>query len=228
MHIAELRLLTNRLAELRAFYAGELGLAVVAEDNASFVLQAGATRLIFVQTPGEMPQYHFAFNIPENQLAAAKTWLSRYTPLLMRDGMDQFTSAVWDSEQVYFADPAGNIGELIARHTLPNGAEGAFGPGSILDVSEIGLPVDDVPASVDGLCAALGIAPYRAAREERETFTPVGDEHGLFIVVKRPRPWFPTDCAATVHTTAVTIHAPGASAYRVPGFPYVIAVAKRP
>jgi catechol-2,3-dioxygenase len=223
MHIVDLRLLTDRLAALRAFYAGALGLSVIEEDTTSFTLQAGATRLVFAQTLDETPVYHFAFNIPENQLAAAKTWLSRSTPLLMRDGTDQFATETWNSEQIYFADPAGNAGELIARHTLPNGADGVFGPGSILGVSEIGLPVDDVPATVAGLRAVLGLGVYG---EGSDTFTPVGDEHGLFIVVERPRPWFSTGLAATTHETAVTIRAPGASAYRVPGFPYRIAVAE--
>jgi catechol 2,3-dioxygenase-like lactoylglutathione lyase family enzyme len=222
MEIIELRVLTHRLDKQRAFYTDTLGLALLAETAEMIAIEAGATRLIFTRAPdGEIPYYHFAFNIPENRLPQAKGWLKQRTALLTQDGEDQFIGQTWESEQVYFTDPAGNIAELIARHTLPNSTDAPFGPRSILNVSEIGLPVDDVVGTVDGLNAALGTGRYK---DGHETFMPVGDERGLFIVTKRGRPWFPTDHGATAHQTAITIRGTRSTEYHVPNAPYHIAV----
>jgi hypothetical protein len=71
--------------------------------------------------------YHFAFNIPENQIRSAKEWLMPRTVLLKDEqGNDYFQHSGWNSEAVYFKDPAGNILEFIARHDLSNAVDGDF------------------------------------------------------------------------------------------------------
>jgi hypothetical protein len=60
---------------------------------------------------------------------------------------------------------------------------------SLLSISEIGLVVDDVAAFAQTVQQALGSPVYRGAINE--LFTPLGDENGLLIVVKRGRLWFP-------------------------------------
>ncbi len=139
---------------------------------------------------------------------------------MTRDGRDEFGSESWDAQQVYFHDPAGNIMELIARQTLPNDVPGAFGPDDLLCMSEIGLPVDDVPAGATALTATLGIAHYK---EHSDAFAPLGDHHGLFIVVAVGRPWQPTDDAhAAPAPTRVVVRGTRAETYHVPGLPYDI------
>lgn len=208
MRIEELRLWTGDLGALRAFYATELGLPLVADGDEAFTVRAGATRLTFLADPAGAPTYHFAFNIPRNLLPAAKAWLGGRAELLTRDGEDEFASSPdWNARMVYFLDPAGNILELIARQNLANDAPvtapgaasdsppGPFGPEHVLNVSEIGVPTDDVPATVARLRAEYGLAPFG---DQSDSFAPVGDEEGLFIVVRRGRHWFPTDRAAGV------------------------------
>jgi catechol-2,3-dioxygenase len=222
MQITELQLITRDLGALRAFYTEGLCLPLLAAAPDSFSVQAGATRLTFSADATRAATYHFAFNIPENKLPAAKAWLSGRADLLTQDGADEFASQTWNAQQVYFYDPAGNILEFIARHNLTNAAAGPFGPHDILEVSEIGLPVGVVPTTVALLTRDLGLPPFQ---DQGDTFSPIGDDHGLFIVVRRGRHWFPTERAADLHPLAVTIAGPQARRYNLPDLPYAIEVA---
>lgn len=222
MEITALRLLTAHLDAQRAFYTGTLGLPLVAQDADGFTVGAGATRLTFAASDTDA-QYHFAFNIPRTLLTQAKAFLAARLPLLSEAGRDQFHSDDWDADMVYFADAAGNIAEYIARCTLVDDAPGDFTPATVRSVSEIGLPVDDVGATVAALAARLGVAPYG---EQAEHFAPVGDERGLFIVVRAGRHWFPTATGAIVSPVAVTLRGAREDTYNVPGFPYAIDVTR--
>ena len=214
MHIDTLELLAPDLAALHAFYAATFGLP--AEQTAdSLTIQVGGTRLTFAQAPaGWTERYHYAINIPENQFAAAKAWLAARVPLVTdADGTDTFFSTDWNADLCYYLDPAGNIGELIARHTLACASDAPFGPASLLTVSEIGLPTPDVPATVADLTAHLGVATYG---ETSDTFTPVGDEQGLFIVVRAGRIWFPdTGIPANPLPFTVTVRNARGNAYHI-------------
>jgi len=90
-------------------------------------------------------------------------------------------------------DPAGNILELIARHTMDIAVDRPFDPKrDLLGISEMGLPTKDVPRAVDEL-EALGIPTYK---RRDPVFNPVGDEEGIFIVVSPGRRWHFTDLTA--------------------------------
>jgi catechol-2,3-dioxygenase len=224
MHILDVQLPTADPAALRPFYTDTLGLPLLREEPGTLAVQAGATRLTFTAAEGGAPTHHFAFNIPRDALASAKGWLSGRADLLTQDGADEFASEAWDARQVYFFDPAGNILELIARQGMPDEADGPFGPRHILNVSEVGLPTGDVPAVVAALGRDLGLPPYQ---DQSDTFSAVGDERGLLIVVKAGRHWFPTTTAAAVAPLAITIAGARAGEYRLPGLPYHIAVVTR-
>ena len=65
MHVTELRLMTDCLAEQRNFYTRTLGLSLLNETETSVTVGAGTTRLVFLQAEAGTRQfYHFAFNIP--------------------------------------------------------------------------------------------------------------------------------------------------------------------
>ena len=64
--------------------------------------------------------------------------------LVDETGKDEFESKSWNSDSVYFKDAAGNVLEFIARHNLKNAVEEEFDSSQILNVSEIGLPSEDV------------------------------------------------------------------------------------
>lgn len=220
MRIAALSLLTRHLDELKAFYADILGLPLLAESPQSATFGVGMTHMTFARTTavGD-PTYHFAFNIPRRTISEAKGWLSSRVRLLDQAGEDQFHSENWNSDIIYFRDPAGNIGELIARHTLSDDLPGPFGAEHLLCVSEIGLPTPDVPELVRGLTNAFDLARYG---EGSDTFSPVGDERGLFIVVREGRPWFPTNSAAEQHAVSAVIQGASEASLSLTGLPYEI------
>jgi hypothetical protein len=190
MHIQKLELLSLDLTAQRGFYANVLELPAKLSSS-GLIVRAGGTEILFKQAPADFEgAYHFAFNIPENQFQAAKRWLTKRSPVLRdKNGKEDFESNNWNSDSIYFFDAAGNVLEFIARHTLQNGVEGDFDSRQILDVSEIGLPSENVIEFASELCERLGLSVYQ--QEPNETFTPVGDEEGLLFLPIRDRIWMP-------------------------------------
>jgi len=113
--------------------------------------------LVFIQSDNDFGcAYHLAFNIPENRFNEAKAWITSCQPLLRDvEGNDEFVSKTWNSHSVYFKDAAGNVLEFIARHTMQNAASGIFNESQILNISEIGLPSEDVVGWANDLCKTL-------------------------------------------------------------------------
>lgn len=206
MRIQELKLATTcSLTALADFYAKLLDHAPIEQTDEKLVLQVGSSLLTFnyVQSDVAM-RYHFAINIPENQFDLAKEWITSYVPLIQSDsGEDTFYSENWDADILYFYEPAGNILELIARHTLENASDADFSSQSLLNISEIGIASDDVAAQVRDIQTRTGETLYRWSGNP--AFTPVGDEHGLFIVVERGRIWFPDTGVAAEHLPVTAV-----------------------
>jgi catechol-2,3-dioxygenase len=221
MRITRLELLSVDLQEQRDFYADVLELPVNLIPSA-LEIKVGATDLVFKQAWSDFEgAYHFAFNIPENQFQGAKEWISSRVPL-MRDssGQHEFPSKSWNSDSVYFLDPAGNVLEFIARHNLKNAANGSFGSEQILNVSEIGLPSEDVVGFTNELSTKLGLSVFM--QEPNENFTPIGDDHGLLILPARDRIWKPdTGVPAKLLPVQVWGEAHGRG-WQVRGVPYEI------
>ena len=190
MNITRLELLSADLEAQRDFYADVLELPVNSIPSALEV-KAGETDLVFKQAWSDfVGTYHFAFNIPENQFHAAKEWIFGRVPLLRDDsGQEEFESKSWNSDSIYFLDAGGNVLEFIARHNLKNALNGDFGSQQILNVSEIGLPSEDVVGLANELCTKLGISVFM--QEPNESFTHVGDDNGLFILPAKDRIWKP-------------------------------------
>ena len=118
-------------------------------------------------------------------------------------GEEVFRFDRWDADALYFYDPAGNLLELIARHTLGNEREGAFDAHSLLNISEIGIVAHDVAEQVKDIQKQLDIEPYKASVNAE--FTPVGDEYGLLIVVKEGRIWFPDTSISAERLPVTTV-----------------------
>jgi catechol 2,3-dioxygenase-like lactoylglutathione lyase family enzyme len=215
-----LRLQTSQLEEMRQFYVKTLGVTQHAKSERSFTATFGATRIEFQKAErGSQPFYHFAFNVPENKFAKAKSWLAERCPLLKdsRTGQDELFFDAWNAHAVYFRDPGGNIGELIARHTLANARDGEFGVDDLLCASEIGLVSDEPAQLVTGIGEAFGLKPYLG----NSMF--VGDEHGLFVLPPVGRPWIPDrQQNAAVFPVEMTIDGHDQKELRVPNLPYVV------
>ncbi len=221
MLIKRLELSTLDLIAQRDYYAYVLELPAHLEDD-YLLVKAGKTDIIFTQAPSHwLGQYHFCFNIPENQFLQAKVWLSKRIPLLKDEkGNDEFKSQTWNASSLYFKDTAGNILEFIARHDQKNATDIPFNSEQILQVSEIGLPSKDVISFTKELCEKLGASVYK--QEPNETFTPIGDEDGLFILPIENRIWYPnTGVPAQMLPVKVDVEADGKE-FKLSGVPYEV------
>jgi catechol-2,3-dioxygenase len=221
MNIQRLELLTNELEAQKNFYSKILELPAELTES-DLRIQAGSTEVTFAQTSsGFEGAYHFAFNIPANQYDSAKKWIMDRVPLLRdKTGKEDFHSNTWNSDSVYFLDAAGNVLEFIARHTLDNATNGDFGNHQILNVSESGLPSEDVIGLANVLYSQLGLSVYK--QEANENFTPVGDENGLFILPIKDRIWMP-DSGVPAKMLPVTVEGnTNGKEWQVRGTPYEI------
>jgi len=219
VRILNLALMAPDVAAQARFYAAGFGLPVEA-TGARLTVTIGSTRLTFLPAaPDWSGFYHFALNIPPDQFAAAKAWAARRVPLLRdKHGADEFDFRTWDARSLYFRDPAGNIVEFIARQALP-AAGGAFGPESLLGVSEIGLVTEAVGPTVAGLRAALGLEVFRGSHSPN--FVALGDDLGLLIVVQAGREWYPdTGQAAVLAASAARLSLDDGRQVELAGPPY--------
>jgi catechol 2,3-dioxygenase-like lactoylglutathione lyase family enzyme len=191
VHLREIRLATRRFDEQRALYAGALGLPAT-DEEAALAVGIGDARLVLV--PGEPTPQHFAVRIPSASYADALAWLGERVELLRdEDGSRAFAFPDWNADSAYFADPDGNIVELIAHHDLPDPYAPPFGPSALLGICEAGMPVADVGAFLDELERRTGAGRWSG---NRETFAAAGTKAGSLIVVRSGRVWYPTDSAA--------------------------------
>jgi len=169
----------------------------------------GSTRLRF--EPGPDVCSHFAVNVPPDRFEEAVAWGRSQAELIQ----DDVNFEMWRARAAYYFDPAGNLVELIARERAP-------GNELLIEVSEVGLPVADVGAAVSFLEAELDLPHFSG---NRETFSAVGDDHGLFILVPVGRAWLFTDRPAGDAPVKVTIEGSAARKLRLPGSEHVIDVA---
>lgn len=187
MILERVELQTANLSETKLFYKDVLELELVEDCEDTFTVHAGATQIRFEATKEyDRPFYHFALNIPENQFREAKNWIQSRLSLIQEEGDDEVFFTSWNARSVYFEDPSGNIVEFIARHNLPNAISRPFHSREIQGVSEIGVVVHEVIPFVRTL-NGIGLPNWK---EDSEGLTPVGDEHGLLIVVRKGRTWF--------------------------------------
>lgn len=211
MNLLEVHLSSASIGTQRRFYHQVLGLPTSLSSEGHLHVQAGQTRLTFEPGAPLPGPYHLAFDVPEYRFVEARNWLLSRIPLLREDGQDSFFSEDWNAHMLYFTDPEGNILELIARHTL---TRHEVSPGAILNVSEVGIAVSDVPVTFLHLRDTFGVGAYLS---HSASFTPAGTPEGLFILVAAGRPWFPTRRAALPLPLRVLARVPRASQTTLPG-----------
>jgi hypothetical protein len=198
MTIHSIKLDTAGLSKVGTFYQQTLRLEPLAAAPGEVRFRLGLSELIFTENPGFTGIYHFAFNIPCNQIREAITWLTQCGISLIADAQGEtcIDFPDWDAEATYFFDPAGNIAEFIARRDLHNESARPFGPASLLAISEIGIVTKDVMAWNARMTRDFGVLPFSKS-EPGPNFSALGTDSGLFIVVPEGRKWFLTDIPAT-------------------------------
>lgn len=219
MFITAIELDTLDLQAERTFYTQTLGLPLTQANESSFTVQAGTTAPTF-RSSGQKPLlYHFAFTVPFNKWRQAKAWLRARTVLLEGEGKDEFSNSRVRTHNLYFSDAAGDILEFIAREDLPSGEGERFDTQDMLQISEIGLVVDDVPATVRQLKTSLGIEVYRDSLFE--DFAQIGDIDGVLVLVKKGRLWAPDELqAAVVSPLRVSVLGVLAGQFTLEPYPY--------
>lgn len=192
MHIKKLTLFTNRLEEMKSFYVNKIGFHLYETEESSFTLKIGSSFLIFEYSE-EAYYYHFAFNIPSFQENEALNWLKDRVEIL-KDGEEEIVDFKhWNAKALYFKDPAENIVELIARRNLNISASPEFDVESIINISEIGYPVENVSIAFEELTNKYALKKFSG---DLKRFAAIGDDFGLFIIVTNKKKWFPTENTA--------------------------------
>ncbi|TWF39817.1 catechol-2,3-dioxygenase [Chitinophaga polysaccharea] len=201
MQLTSIHLYTNDLAATATFYTRQLQLAVIQQSSTRISLRAGASTLEFEHSNAIVhPVYHFAFNIPHNQLNEAVDRLQQMTSLIPVTGDSPIAHfELWHADAIYFYDNNGNLLEFIARHDLLNAAPELH----IDSISEIGIVTENVPACVASFLQQP--IPVFAKQPRSDQFTALGDDHGLLIIAAAGRNWFPTCTPAQHFPGKVTI-----------------------
>ena len=209
MRLSEIQLLSDDLAETERYYNGILGLKKIHKDDGNVSFTAGASILTFVKSEGVSPVYHFAFNIPPDQLMEALEWTRKRTAILPgADGEEIADFVRWNAKAFYFKDNNGNILEFIARYDLNVVADGAFGSDSIISISEIGIVIDDVVSVRESISEKYGV-PIFSKPPVLDNFTAMGDDNGLFILSKTARHWHPTEIEAQRYWSRIRFESNG-------------------
>ena len=169
----------------------------------------GSSRLRFERGPDVCS--HFAVNVPPGRFDEAVAWGRAQAELIQ----DDVPFEMWRARAAYYYDAVGNLVELIARERAP-------GDELLMEISEIGVPVEDVGAAVEFLESELGIPHFSG---DRENFSAVGDDHGLFIVVPVGRVWLFSEQRASDAPVRVTIEGDGPQSVRIPGSAHVVELA---
>jgi len=209
MNIIEIELLTDNLDKTESFYADLLGLQRTKKDENSISFKAGQSTLTFIKSTALKPSYHFAFNIPHNQLDEAIIWASAKLDLIKNTEtgiIANFQS--WNAKAIYFFDNNGNILEFIARFDLNNHSDKPFGSSSIHSISEIGIVADTPLKLADNFIEAYQLS-YFERDSKSKNFVALGNDNGLLIIVAASRNWYPTEQAAEKYYTRIKISVDG-------------------
>lgn len=216
MKIQKIRLETAAPQLQREFYHQRLDLPFDTSSEGGLSLKTGSSTLDFTENRAATGIYHFAFNIPCNRILDATDWLERRDIVLIRnaEGEKLIDFPNWHAQSVYFYDPAGNIVEFIARRDLKNESRAAFGPESLLEISEIGIVVPDVTAWREEAGRLYGVTGFDK-QPALPAFCALGTDTGLFIVVPAGRKWFLTDVPATQNKLTVEFENESGAAFRL-------------
>ena len=209
--ILEVELLVNskNMIDQQSFYKEKLKLPVINETEKGFQVVVGNSLMKFrMNDEVSDPVYHVAFSIPENKLEKARTWSKERFPLL-RNGLGQEVMHFrkWDAHAIYFNDPAGNILEFIAHHSLKNGSDGEFTESDVLYIAEMALVSDEVRTLSKEIEQKMNMTDFIEADRKANSpdFRAIGDPAGMIILSKAARRWLMTDVYATDFTVGMKI-----------------------
>tara|TARA_B100001287_G_scaffold240892_1_gene215538 strand:+ start:6980 stop:7660 length:681 start_codon:yes stop_codon:yes gene_type:complete len=188
MKIKELTILTYNLTNQIDFYQNVIGLKLLKNEKKEAKFRIGKSIFKLVECNSFQP-YHFAINIPCNKENEALNWLKERVNILKDRENEIQDFSYWNAKAIYFYDTDKNIVEFIARKNLKNKSVDKFSARSLLEISEIGMPVSNIKSCFSTLKKITNVEIYDGGFEK---FCAIGDEEGLFICInKNLKHWYP-------------------------------------
>ncbi|MFT4415605.1 VOC family protein [Fredinandcohnia humi] len=219
MNILEVTLQTTNLEKMKRFYIDLLHIPLIKENEESFTLSIGCSKLSFQKGKNES-NYHFAINIPIEKIKEAQEWLSEKVNLLTEKGEQIILfPSPWNAQSLFFLDPTGNIVEFIGRERVHFESNEPFNSHSLLCLSEIGFPVTN-PDEMKNEIRDLNLPIFR----DFESFKAFGDDNGLFIVVHKAREWYMGNNIPIISPINVKISGAKTNRIEIKNHPYTIEV----
>ncbi len=196
-----------------------LGLPV---EEAAAVVSVRLRRSTIAFAPADVSEesrYHFAINVPGGRADEALGWLRERVEVLPFEDGEVVIRFEWiGADSLYFHDAGGNVVELMVRDEIPDPGR-SFGPEHLLEVTEIGIAVEDVSATSEALREAVGAPVYWGGGEG---LTAIGDAVGAVLVSPAGRGWIPTGLPAVPAPTTIVAEGSPAGRRELPGGPYVV------
>jgi len=204
MQIITLTLHTSNLKAQKEFYCNVLGISLHSESENHIDFVIGNSLLKFKYKADSKP-YHFAINIPSNKEYEALDWLKERV-IVLKHFEDEIIDFInWNAKAIYFYDADKNIVEFIARKNLKTDIPTVFNSGLLLEISEVGMPVNNIKEVYDSLHDTCDLGVYFG---DFDKFCAIGGERGLFIVIdKNSKNWFPTNDKAFASVFNIKIRA---------------------
>lgn len=208
MLIREVKICCNDLDRTETFYAETFELKLLRKNGSEISFSAGTSILTFSKNLSiNRPVYHFAFNIPHNQISECLEWLKPKAEIIPVEEQEIADFTNWNAHSIYTYDNNRNIVEWIARHDLNNESTKPFSGSSAECISEIGWVSDNVPEAAKQISSTYGVPVY-AKQPPQAKFTALGDDQGLLILSEIGRNWYPTSIAANRFPLKVIMETP--------------------
>jgi catechol-2,3-dioxygenase len=228
VRILGLTLASRDVAAQSAFWSERLELPVREGAGGGCEVPLRASTIRFEQaSPGVDPRYHFAINVPRGSIAAAVEWIAdRHVLLAFHGDPDEEEGATVvrsdrGASAFYFLDGGGNVVELIDNPHLTNDSDATFGPGSLIEIAEIGLATADTEATRAVIQEVLSAEVLWGGRDG-SLLTAIGDDHGVVIVAPTGRGWIPVGLPAQPLPTTIVAVAPRSRVVNLAEGPYTI------
>jgi len=188
MKINTLKLYSANFEAQVAFYNDKLGIPLLNKNTKEASFKLGKSILTLKKSVTFQP-YHFAINIPSNQINEALTWLKERVTILKDENNEIQHFKNWSAKAIYFYDEDKNIVEFIARENLHQNSDALFTSKSLVEISEIGVPTTNIESIFNSITK---FAPLKKYDGNFERFCAIGNENGLFICInKNIKDWFP-------------------------------------
>nr|WP_255688295.1 hypothetical protein [Pontibacillus sp. HN14] len=180
---------------------------VINEGGHCFEVRVGESVLVFTsKNVAGAPYYHFAFNVPSNQFNDAKQWVQSRVQLNTEEGEDEADFSNLPAHSLYFYDPAGNIVEFIARHSISEDREEPFSAKNLLNISEISLTVQDALWAGEKL-KSIGIheRDQEAISGSSLNFMGNREDGNSLLLIEPGRRWIFSNKEAEIHPLEILL-----------------------